>query len=144
MLSVSLFSTTVGTVGRFSVTAARIMSFLYLLLQNQSESVIPATPCSCNDAPPTPLEGVPHCCFKQSDIRLVNTPPTPPPILQPYTKLILTGFAAKNGPCVWIFSAFDLPSLQLGKKSLTDKMRVICIILTFVWHHYIFSWSSTK
>lgn len=63
----------------------------------------------------------------------------------PTTQLISTVFAAKNGPCAWTFSAFDLSYLQFWgrkKKSLTDKMRDGCINLKFVWRHYI--WKHSK
>ncbi|KAK2920318.1 hypothetical protein Q8A73_002522 [Channa argus] len=45
-------TTTVGIAGRFSVTAALTTSFPCRPHRNQSESVIPATPSSCRDAPP--------------------------------------------------------------------------------------------
>lgn len=62
LLSVSFYSTTVGTVGRFSVTAALTTSFLCQRLPNQCESVTPATPSSCSDAPPIQHERVLRRC----------------------------------------------------------------------------------
>lgn len=62
LLSVSFYSTTVGTVGRFSVTAALTTSFLCQRLPNLCESVTPATPSSCSDAPPIQHERVLRRC----------------------------------------------------------------------------------
>lgn len=103
-LCVSLSSITVGTVGRFSVTAALTTSSLCPPHQNQWGSVTPATPSSSSDAPPIQREGAPpRCddCFKQPELRPVNPPPSS-------HQRISAVFAARNGPCAWPLSTFDL------------------------------------
>ena len=141
----SVSSTTVGTVGRFSATVALTMSFLCPPRQNQSGSVIPATPSSSNGAPPIQRRGIQHCCqdcFRLSKITLINTHP---PVLRKTHLLIHLNrvFAARNGPCAWMWRPLDQSLIRRKELSQRDShLSHLSFRPVFVCcHYFVCAWN---
>lgn len=103
----SVSSTTAGTVGRFSVTVARTMSFLCPPHQNQSGCVTPATPSSSSAARLIQRERVPRICRDHLKVFRDYTrkkPTSPQPCVRHIPNLsLLLG----NGPRAWTWRPLD-------------------------------------